>query len=346
MVATTSSCPSRRSRRRARSTGPAARCSRAGWSRCCSASARRRPGAGARPKTLGLLVLAAVLGVAWVRNERAPREPLVDMQMMRRRGVWTVNATAVLLGAGHVLVVRAHPAVRGDAGLDGLRLRRLGHRRGPVPAARDDRHAAGQPARRPPGSTVGSRVPLLLGASITTAASRLLAVAHSEPFEVYLAAALMGVGIGFAFAAMANLIVEAVRPEETGVATGMNTVMRSIGGAVGGQIGASVLAANVAADGADDRARLHASPSRWPPARCWSPSSPRSRCRARSEPPRSRSARPPSRERRPGRARAHRGGPRAAGRRLRPARRPRARARVDGRPHRLGARGGRRSSAT
>ena len=44
----------------------------------------------------------------------------------------------------------------------------------------------------------------------------------------------MGLGIGFAFAAMANLIVDAVDQSQTGVATGMNTIMRSIGGAIGG----------------------------------------------------------------------------------------------------------------
>ena len=54
----------------------------------------------------------------------------------------------------------------------------------------------------------------------------------------------MGVGIGLAFAAMANLIVEAVDPTETGVATGMNTIMRSIGGALGGQIAASIVGAH------------------------------------------------------------------------------------------------------
>ena len=59
----------------------------------------------------------------------------------------------------------------------------------------------------------------------------------------------MGVGIGLAFASMANLIVEAVRPEQTGVATGMNTIMRSIGGAIGGQISASLLASSLSAAG-------------------------------------------------------------------------------------------------
>jgi MFS family permease len=56
--------------------------------------------------------------------------------------------------------------------------------------------------------------------------------------------AIIGVGIGFAFASMATLITEAVRPTETGVATGMNTVMRTVGGVVGGQVGAALLTAH------------------------------------------------------------------------------------------------------
>jgi MFS family permease len=54
---------------------------------------------------------------------------------------------------------------------------------------------------------------------------------------------VLGIGIGFAFASMATLVAENVRPEETGVASGMNTVMRSIGGVIGGQTGAALLAA-------------------------------------------------------------------------------------------------------
>jgi MFS family permease len=55
---------------------------------------------------------------------------------------------------------------------------------------------------------------------------------------------VLGVGVGFAFAAMATLITEAVRPTETGVATGMNTVMRTVGGVIGGQVGAALLVAH------------------------------------------------------------------------------------------------------
>ena len=44
---------------------------------------------------------------------------------------------------------------------------------------------------------------------------------------------------------MANLVVEAVRQDQTGVATGINTIMRSIGGSVGAQVAAAMLAGHV-----------------------------------------------------------------------------------------------------
>ena len=48
---------------------------------------------------------------------------------------------------------------------------------------------------------------------------------------------------------MANLIVQNVRQEQTGVATGMNAVTRTLGGAFGGQIAATLLASNLGAGG-------------------------------------------------------------------------------------------------
>jgi hypothetical protein len=57
----------------------------------------------------------------------------------------------------------------------------------------------------------------------------------------------LGVGLGLSFAALANLIVVAVRQDQTGIATGMNTVMRTIGGAVGAQLAGTLLAGGVVA---------------------------------------------------------------------------------------------------
>src|SRR5262249_38090674 len=51
-------------------------------------------------KTLGLLAVGLVLCAVWVMVETRSRVPLIDMTMMRRRGVWTANLVAFLLGAG------------------------------------------------------------------------------------------------------------------------------------------------------------------------------------------------------------------------------------------------------
>jgi len=95
----------------------------------------------------------------------------------------------------------------------------------------------------------GSRWALLVGTAFTFASFLLLALAHDHPWQMLTSAALLGVGIGLAFAALGNLVVQAVSPEQTGVATGVNTVMRTLGGALGGQLSATFIASNVAASG-------------------------------------------------------------------------------------------------
>jgi MFS family permease len=76
-----------------------------------------------------------------------------------------------------------------------------------------------------------------------------LASMHDVPLHVIVSMVLLGAGVAAAFAAMAALITESVRPTETGVATGMNTVMRTVGGVIGGQIGAAILTSYAVVDG-------------------------------------------------------------------------------------------------
>ena len=71
-------------------------------------------------------------------------------------------------------------------------------------------------------------------------------MAHAHPFDMLISSTLLGIGIGLAFAALGNLIVQAVPPSQTGVATGMNTVMRTLGGALGGQLSATFIVDHMA----------------------------------------------------------------------------------------------------
>jgi MFS family permease len=163
---------------------------------------------------------------------------------MRRRGVWTTNLVGLLVGFGmfgsFILIpqfVQA-PANAGygfhanvtEAGLFMLPSTFVMLVAGPLSGLL--------------GTRFGSRIPLLLGTLTAASSFGFLALAHDEHWHVYVGTALMGAGIGLAFAAMANLIVEAVDQTETGVATGMNTIMRSIGGALGAQIAASIVGAH------------------------------------------------------------------------------------------------------
>ena len=200
-------------------------------------------------RVLGLLAAAAVLLVVWIRVESASSGPLVDMRMMRLRGVWTTNLSAMLIGFGmfgsFVLVPQfvQMPSSTGygfDASVTEAGLFLF-----PSTVAM----LLVSPLAGKLSYALGSKLPLMLGALVSASSFVLLAAAHSHRFEIYVATCLLGVGIGLAFSAMANLIVEAVPREQTGVASGMNTIMRTIGGALGSQAAASVVASSAVEGG-------------------------------------------------------------------------------------------------
>jgi MFS family permease len=200
-------------------------------------------------RVLGLFALAVVLAGAWVTAETRSREPLVDMRMMRRRTVWTTNLTAFLFGFGMFGLFILVPALVELSAADGVGFGASVTQAGIylVPSTLGMlvvSPIAGRLANR-----IGARIPLIAGSGASGVSFLILALAHGRPWEIYAATALFGIGMGLAYSSMANLIVDAVRPEETGVATGMNTIMRTIGGAIGGQVTASVLAGSVSAAG-------------------------------------------------------------------------------------------------
>jgi EmrB/QacA subfamily drug resistance transporter len=198
------------------------------------------------PKTIGLLLLGFAISAVWIAVEVRSDNPLIDMTMMRVRGVWTTNLAAFLLGAGMYASFIVFPQFAqlptstgfgfgASVVVSGLYL---------LPSTIGMTILglyAGRISAR-----FGSRMALLSGIAFTTASFALLAVSHSHPYDLLIAAGLLGVGIGLAFAALGNLIVQAVSPQQTGVASGMNTVMRTLGGAVGGQLSASFIAAHTA----------------------------------------------------------------------------------------------------
>jgi EmrB/QacA subfamily drug resistance transporter len=201
------------------------------------------------PRILALFAASLVLTLVWIGVELRMPEPMIDMRMLAQRTVLFTNLAALVAGfamfGAFVLLPNLIELPRGlppdlarlvDYGFGASPTRTglyllpgalLGFFAGPV---------AGVLGRR-----YGSRLPLVLGMTLAAVAIAIFAEFHDRPWQVIAAQSLLGVGVPFSFAAMATLIVAAVRVTETGVATGMNTVMRTIGGVMGGQIGAAIV---------------------------------------------------------------------------------------------------------
>ena len=197
-------------------------------------------------KTIGLLGFGLIFLALWVWVEVRSSNPLVDMKMMRIRGVWTTNLAAFLLGAGmysSFIVIPQFAQLPKSTGfgfgasvvVSSLYLLPCALTMGLLGTV------AGRVAHR-----FGSKSALVGGSAISAVAFGYAALQHGHPYNMLVTAALLGIGIGLAFAALGNLIVQAVPPTQTGVATGMNTVMRTLGGALGGQISATFIANNTA----------------------------------------------------------------------------------------------------
>jgi EmrB/QacA subfamily drug resistance transporter len=192
-------------------------------------------------RTIGLFAAGAVLALIWLRVESHVDEPLIDLGVLRARAVATTNLTGLLVGfamfSSFLLIPQFAQAPESSGYGFGDSVTQAGVLL--VPAALFQ--LVGGPLAGGLGARIGFRTTLAIGASAATAAFIFLAAAHSHPWQFVVAAALLGTGISFAFASMANLIVGAVPQSEVGVATGINTIMRTVGGAFGAAVATAIL---------------------------------------------------------------------------------------------------------
>ncbi len=196
------------------------------------------------PRTLGLFAAGAVLFAVWVQVERRIADPLIELSVLRRRPVATANLTGLLVGfamfSSFLLIPQFAQAPESTGYGFGDSVTQAGLLL--VPAALFQ--LVGGPLAGALGERIGFRTTLAMGTASATAAFAFLVVEHSEPWQFIVAAALLGTGISFAFASMANVIVDAVPQSEVGIATGINTIMRTVGGAFGAAVATAILSGN------------------------------------------------------------------------------------------------------
>jgi len=196
-------------------------------------------------KTLGLLAagLAALLawGRAEARAEARGSSPLVDMRLMRLRGVWSANATAMLIGMGMYASFLIIPElVQAPARLGygfGASVTQAGLFMVPTAAAQLLLGpASGLLHRR-----VSLRTQLIAGPLACAAGFAGLALWHDAPWQVYVGTSVLGAGFWLCLVALPNQVISAVPAARTGSATAVNTVVRNAGGALGSQLAAAVI---------------------------------------------------------------------------------------------------------
>ena len=198
---------------------------------------------------IGLFAVAVVLAAAWAWSELRAATPLIDMKMMRRPAVWTNNLVALLLGVGLYATFAFLPEFVQTPSAAGYGFGASPTRSGlmllPLAAVMLVVGLfVGRLARR-----LGSKTLVVAGCLIGCAAMMILAFAHAHQWEIYMATAIMGVGIGPAFSAMSALVVAAVPADQTGVASGMNANVRTIGGGIGSAIMASIVTSQLEPSG-------------------------------------------------------------------------------------------------
>jgi EmrB/QacA subfamily drug resistance transporter len=210
-------------------------------------------------RTLGLVGGGLVVLVSWVALERRTTQPLADIGALAKPPVLMTNIATLLVGFGMFGSFILIPTLAETSKSTGYGFGLDATRGGLLLVPGSFAMLALGPLSGIIGGRVGSKVPLAIGGVLTAVGLALLAVAHGSQGEVLGFASLMSGGIGLAFAAMPNLIIEAVPLHQTGEATGFNALVRSVGSSLGSQVSATVLAASATADGiATDSGFTHA----------------------------------------------------------------------------------------
>ena len=196
-------------------------------------------------RVLGLFAGALVLGAAWIVLETRVPVPLIDMRMMRRRGVWTANVVAGFVGFGVYASFGFLPQflqTPPEAGYGfSATITESGHLL--LPSAVASFLMGFMTARLV--KALGTRVVVMSGTLASAAAFASIALWHDETWQLFAATSFQGVGSGLVFSSLAGAVIAAVPPEQTGVASGMNANIRTIGGSVGSAVMAGVVTARL-----------------------------------------------------------------------------------------------------
>ncbi|KQX74286.1 hypothetical protein ASD10_03290 [Aeromicrobium sp. Root472D3] len=198
---------------------------------------------------LGLLAAAAVFFVGWIASERRAAVPLIDLDLMRERGVWTANVVAFVAGFGTFASLGFLPQLLQTPTSSGYGFGETISQSGWVllPSSASA-FVMGFVAPRLVRRLTARRV-ISIGAAANALAFGGIALFHDELWHISSLMVLQGIGIGCIVSSMAGVVLASVPSHQTGVASGMNANIRLIGGSIGTAMMGGVITARTGAGG-------------------------------------------------------------------------------------------------
>ncbi|MEU7872585.1 MFS transporter [Dactylosporangium sp. NPDC049140] len=198
------------------------------------------------PPAVAAIAVAVAATAAWAGCEMVRKRPLVDLRLLRHRGVLAADVTAVLAGlATYLLISLVVRLVQTPAGTDGglgasiavAGLVLLPFSAGSFAASRITPAVV---------SRGGGRLLIPAASVLALAGMVLFGLLRHNIWELSVVMAAVGLAAGTVFAVMPGMITRDVPARETGSAMSFNQVLRYVGYSTGSALSAAMLAAHTA----------------------------------------------------------------------------------------------------
>lgn len=197
--------------------------------------------------TIGLALIGVLILAFWVWLQRRTKDPLAEVKLMASPPILMTNIATLFIGFGmfgsFVLIPQLVEAPVSTGYGFGYTATQAGLVM--LPAALMMLIAG--PVSGNMGTRFGNKFPLAMGGALAGIGLLGMGFMHGSVLPIILWNIVSSMGVGLAFAAMPNLIMETVPMSRTGEATGFNALIRSVGSSLGSQVVASILTASIVA---------------------------------------------------------------------------------------------------
>ncbi len=194
------------------------------------------------PATVGTLAAAVVIFVLWVLWELRVEAPAIDVRLIVSPRLGPVYLTAFLFGM--VMFGSQAPGttfLTADPAETGYGFAATPATASAVTAVITILATIGAAAFAPIARRTGIRAVLVVGAAVAAAGSIFQIAFHDELWQIFVSAAVNGIGMGVLLGALPAFVAELAPSDSTGIATGVYNSLRTLGGAAAGAAFAVVL---------------------------------------------------------------------------------------------------------